>query len=109
MELIKSGKNPFDGYLVKLQKEKKKKKINPVHEIVNFYYQWKGIDDKPKEFYVGRYSYGKLAREAKRVLNYYNNDLDKTLGALDQMRYTADKNRFDWSIITCLKHKKDEH
>lgn len=96
--------NPFSGYLDKLKVENPDKKVNPVHEIVNSYFIAKGIDNKPKEFYKGRYSYGKLAKEAKVLLQNCGNDLDDAMWALDQMRYKADKGGFDWSIITCIKH-----
>lgn len=113
MELIKNSRDPFEGYIENLKQKAKKenKKINPIHEIVNMYYKWKGIDKNPKEFYTGRYGYGKLAREAKKIYLFYEENLDESLWALDQMKYKAEKGGFDWSIITCLKHKikKDEN
>ena len=103
MQAFNNNKNPFAGYLLKLQKEKKK--VNPVHEIVNTYHIWKGTDGRPKEFYGGKYGYGKLASEAKRLLTACGNSLDDALWSLDRMKYKAEKGRFNWSIITCLKHK----
>lgn len=102
MEAFNNNKNPFAGYLAKLHKEKKK--INPVHEIVNSYHKWRGTDGRPKEFYVGQYGYIKLAAEAKKLLTACGGNLDDALWALDRMKYKAEKGRFNWSIITCLKH-----
>lgn len=103
MELI-NGKNPFEGYLEKLQK--KKSRVNPIHEIVDVYFKMIGMDNMPSKFYVGRYNYGKIAKEAKELYTVLNQNLDDCIWALDKMRYLAEKGKFDWSISTCLKHKK---
>ena len=103
MELLNTKENPFAGFLEKLQKEGKK--VNPVHEVVNFYFRLIDKEKESKSFYKGRYAYGKLAAEAKRLLEACNNDLDDAMWAVDKMKYKADKGGFDWSIITCLKHK----
>lgn len=81
-----------------------KKKINPVHEVVNTYFTLKGQDKMPKSFYKGRNGYGKLAREAKRLLEVCKDDLEDAMWSIDKMKYLADKGGFDWSITTCLKH-----
>ena len=96
-------KNPFEGYLANLRKHKQA--VNPVHEIVNCYYKMNGWEKMPKEFYTGRYNYRKLAAEAKILYQACNEILDDSIWALDKMKYLASKGKFDWSIITCLKHK----
>lgn len=96
-------KNPFAGYLENLKKHKQA--INPVHEIVNCYFKMNGWEKMPKEFYKGRYAYNKLAKEAKTLYQACNEVLDDSIWALDKMKYLAQKGGFDWSIITCLKHK----
>jgi hypothetical protein len=96
-------KNPFEGYLANLKKHKQA--VNPVHEIVNCYYKMNGIDKMPKDFYKGRYEYRKLASEAKKLFVACGEVLDDAIWALDKMKYLAEKGKFDWSIITCLKHK----
>ena len=96
-------KNPFAGYLLNLQKEKKK--VNPVHEIVNCYYRINGWEKMPKDFYTGRHAYNKLAREAKMLYQACDEVLDDCIWALDKMKYLAERGGFDWSIVTCLKHK----
>ena len=96
------NKNPFIGYLDDIKKHRPK--INPVHEIVDVYCRINGIDNMPSEFYQGRYEYKKLAREAKKLYQNCNENLDDCIWALDKMKYLANKGRFDWSIITCLKH-----
>jgi len=98
-------KNPFIGYELKLT-ENGKAAINPIHELVNFYFTLRGWDKKPKEFYTGKNSYGKLAKEAKLLHTVLKKDLDDCFWAIDKMKYLADKNGFEWSISTCLKHKK---
>lgn len=98
------GKNPFDGYLEKLLKSKKK--VNPIHEIVNTYYKLKGWEKMGKDFYVGKNSYGKLASEAKKLYSVLDSNLDDCIWAIDRMKYLADRGKFEWSIITCLKHNK---
>src|SRR3989344_2445485 len=60
----------------------------------------------PKEFYRGRYAYNKLAKEAKTLYEVLNQNLDDSIWALDRMKYLAERNGFDWTISTCLKHKK---
>lgn len=96
--------NPFAGYLLNLQKHKKK--VNPIHEIVDTYFRMIGKEKMEAGFYVGRYSYGKVAKEAKELYSVLNENLDDCMWALDRMKYLADKGKFDWSIRTCLKHKK---
>ena len=98
-----SLQNPFKGYLENLKKHKQA--VNPVHEIVNCYYKMEGFEKMPKEFYTERYSYRKLASEAKMLYQACNENLDDCIWALDKMKYLAEKGGFDWSIITCLKHK----
>lgn len=98
-------KNPFKGYEKDLLVVKQAKDINPIHEIVNAYYQMKGVADKPSMFYNRRWSYGKLAKEAKELYIACGNSLDDAMWALDQMKHKAEKGNFDWSISTCLKHK----
>ena len=96
-------KNPFEGYLANLKKHKQA--VNPVHEIVNCYYKMNGWEKMPKTFYTGRYAYNKLAFEAKKLYQACNEELDDCIWALDKMKYLAERGGFDWSIITCLKHK----
>lgn len=97
-------KNPFAGYLINLQKTKKN--VSPVHEIVNTYYKINGWEKMSKSFYTGKKSYGKLATEAKELYGVLNENLDDCIWALDRMKYLAEKGGFDWSISTCLKHKR---
>lgn len=100
---INTLQNPFAGYLANLKKHKQA--VNPVHEIVNCYYKMNGWEKMPKEFYTGRYSYRKLASEAKALYVACGEVLDDCIWALDKMKYLANRGKFDWSIITCLKHK----
>ena len=105
MEILKGETkiNPFAGYLEKLKKVRHK--VSPIHEIVDVYCRMNGIDKMPSEFYRGRYEYRKLAAEAKKLYQACKENLDDCIWALDRMKYLANKGRFDWSIITCLKHK----
>ncbi len=96
-------KNPFEGYLDNLKKHKQA--VNPIHEIVNCYYKMNGWEKMPKDFYKDRYAYNKLAKEAKMLYMACKENLDDAIWALDKMKYLAGKGNFDWSIITCLKHK----
>ena len=97
--------NPFAGYLKNLKKHKEA--VNPIHEIVNTYYSIRGWDKKPKRFFKKKErSYGKLAYEAKKLYEVLGHNLDDSIWALDRMKYLAEKGKFDWSISTCLKHKK---
>ena len=97
-------KNPFSGYLEKLKKHKEA--VNPVHEIVNVYYEMRGWANKPKRFYKKKErSYPKLASEAKKLLEACEGNLDDAIWALDKMKYLAERGDFAWSISTCLKHK----
>ncbi len=101
----KEEKNPFKAYGDKLKKHVPAK--SPIHEIVNTYYKIRGWDDKPKSFYKKReHSYGKLAVEAKELYEVLGHDLEDCIWAIDRMKYLAEKGGFEWSISTCLKHKK---
>jgi hypothetical protein len=95
--------NPFAGYLEKLKLHQPK--VNAVHEIVDVYFRMIGKNAMPSEFYQGRYEYRKMAHEAKQLLTACNGNLDDCIWALDKMKYLAEKGKFDWSIITTLKHK----
>lgn len=100
-----SAENPFAAYKSKLKKHEGAK--SPVHEIVNTYYKIRGWDDKPKSFYKKReHSYGKLAAEAKELYEVLDHNLEDCIWAIDKMNYLAEKGGFEWSISTCLKHKK---
>lgn len=94
--------NRFKEYLDNLRVEQKK--INPVHEIVNTFFQLRKLDKMPKEFYKGRWAYGKLSREAKKLLTDCGEELDDALWSIDKMNYIATKKKFDWSISTCLHY-----
>ena len=109
METIQShsNRNPFAKYEKLLQETKTK--INPIHEIVNTFYKLKGMENREKKEYTGRYSYGKLAKEARTLYDSCDRKLEDSLWALDQMKYKAQKGRFDWSIITCLKHRLNDN
>lgn len=100
--------NPYKGYLEKLiaarELEKNSKPVNPVHQIVNCYFELRKQDKMPKSFYVGRNAYPKLAREAKTLLQNCGGSLDDAMWAVSKMEYVATKKGFDWSISTCLKY-----
>ncbi len=99
-----SLKNPFREYLdsFKIHEEVE----NPVHELVNIYYEMRGWDSMPKDFYEKRErSYPKLAYEAKQLYEACEENLEDAVWSLDRMKYLAERGRFEWSIITCLKHK----
>jgi hypothetical protein len=85
--------NPFKKYEQKL-------------EIVNTYYKIRGWENKRKTFYKGKRSYGKLAAEAKELYEVLGRNLEDCIWAIDKMNYLATKGGFEWSISTCLKHKK---
>src|SRR3989344_4970976 len=77
----------------------------PIPPIYHICVKMNGWEKMPKEFYTGRYSYRKLAAEAKMLYQACDEVLDDSIWALDKMKYLAEKGKFDWSIITCLKHK----
>jgi hypothetical protein len=100
--------NPFKGYLEKLELRHRAldlKPVNPIREIVSCYFRMRKLDCMPPSFYHGRYGYGKMASEAKKLYTACGENLDDCIWALDKMKYLAEKGNFDWSIITCLKHK----
>ena len=104
----KESKNPFARRLENLNKLKKRNTaVNPIHEIVNIYYSMRGWDKKPKSFFKKKErGYGKLAYEAKKLYEVLDKNLDDCIWSLDRMKYLAEKGKFNWSISTCLKHKK---
>lgn len=103
MEILNRKENPFKGYEKKLLKEKKK--LNPVHEIVNTYLEIRGFSDKPKDWFIkNKVFYPRLAAEAKLLLQACEGKLDDALWALSKMDYKATKGKFNWTIRTALKH-----
>lgn len=103
------GKNPFAEYKEKLQSStlRHKPAASPIHEIVNTYYKIRGWDKKSKRFFKKKErSYPKLAAEAKMLYDVLGHNLEDSIWALDKMNYLATKGDFEWSISTCLKHKK---
>lgn len=102
------AKNFISGYeanlLQRMKNFKEKKQINPVHEIVDFYFKQKGQSKMPSSFYKGRNAYPKMAREAKKLLEMCDNVLDDALWCVQKMHYIANRNDFDWSISTCMKY-----
>ena len=106
MEGIKS----LDYYIADIKKriadETIRKKINPVHEIVNAYYKVRGWDNLPKSEYKKREkSYGYLSAQANRLFLSCGGNLEDALWAIDAMNYKANKGHFEWTISTCNKHK----
>ncbi len=93
-------KNRFVGFVKRMED----KKINPVHEVVNEYFKIIGMENAPKTSFVGRYSYGRLAVQAKRLLESCEGNLEDALWCLDKMNYKAKRSGYDWTISTCLKH-----
>lgn len=103
MEKLNSNEKLFAGYIERIKIADHK--INPIHEIVNTYYRINGWENMDKTFYKGRYAYGKLSAEAKRLYTACGESLDDAMWSLYRMEEKANKGGFDWSIITCLKHK----
>lgn len=98
--------NPMAKYVKRAEEQAERygQKLNPVHELVNYYYNLQNMEGKPKKFYEGKNGYGKLAREAKKLLESCGQSLEDSLWSLDKMKYLANKKGFNWSISTCLKH-----
>lgn len=108
-DIDKIDENPFAEYKKKLKEESEKYEPakSPIHEIVNTYYKIRGWDKKPKKFFQKKErSYPKLASEAKELYEVLDENLEDAIWAIDRMNYLAEKGGFDWSISTCLKHKK---
>ncbi len=103
---LPDGTNPFDGFMEKLEAKRGKKKLNPVQELANLYYEMNGWDKMPKSFYVGKMGYSKVCLEAKELLQILDNNFDDCVWALDRMKYLAEKGGFEWRIRTCMTHKK---
>lgn|SRR3990167_4630184 len=97
-------KNPFAGYLEKLKNRAGQRAVNDTHEVVNAYYRMSGHAHHGKEFYKGRYAYGRLAIQAKALLAECGGNLEDALWCLDKMKYIAGKKGFDWAISTCIKY-----
>ncbi len=93
-------KNPFLGYALKIQEEKK----NPVHEIVNLYLRVRNLDKMDKQWYKENIDYPRLCRDAKMLLARCSGNIEDAMWCIDKMKYLAEKGKFEWRISTCLKH-----
>lgn len=95
-------KNKFKNYFKELVVDKKQQ--NPVKHIVKVFFELRRLDKMDKTFYVGRWAYPKMAREAKQLLTMCGDNAEDALWCLSKMNYIAETKKFEWSIITCLKY-----
>lgn len=80
------------------------RKENPVHLLVNFYFELKGWDDMPKEFYKEeKISYGRNVKAAKDLFELCENDLQKAKDFLERLKEWAEETGMDWTIETGFK------
>ncbi len=89
---------------LKLFEEKKvEKQKNPVHQIVNYFFELKGWADQDKEFYIeNKIYYGQHVKRAKELLETCDGNLEKAKKCLDILNEWSGGG-FEWEISTCFK------
>lgn len=79
-------------------------KESPVKNIVNNFFELKGIANKESSFYVqNNIVYSRYLRPAKQLLELTDGNLDSAKIALKKVAKWADKNGLSWEIETVLK------
>ena len=99
-------------YTTCMQKKKTrqiKKPKNPVHELVDFYYECKDIANKPKLFYVKNdISYARSCRSMKKLLELCKHDEGLAMKIVYDASRLAKYLTCSWTAETIIKWKKQE-
>lgn len=86
-----------------MEKEKTKK-ISPVHELVNYYFDIKGWANKNKSFYQeNNIVYGRSTKPAKQLLEMCDGNLEEAKLNLKKVAEWAKSRNLDFSIETVFK------
>ena len=73
-------------------------------DIVNYFFELKGWDNKSKEFYAkNKIIYGRYTKPAKELLFLCDNNLNEARECLDKLSKWAISHDLDWSIETVFK------
>ncbi len=95
------------------KKIEKKKEKSPVIEIVNYYYNLKGLDKMDKAFWQKhkeqKYSYARNAKDAKILLKSCDGSFYKAIEKLyNEHSRSKYYNNYDWRISTVYKRLKND-
>ena len=82
-----------------LQAKPIKPKSSPVHRLVDYYLELKGITD-----YKELYSYPRLCREAKILLENCGGNEEDAHWAIYKLHEDARHKDFSWTLGTCNKY-----
>jgi hypothetical protein len=102
---------PKQGKIFDTQKKEKQRetkqsvfKKNAVELLVDYYFELKGWDDQPKQFYIdNKISYGRNCKDAKDVLGLYMGDLEQAKAKVLKISQWANSNGLEWSLSTVIK------
>ena len=83
-----------------LQEISKNVKKNPVHMIVDFYLQERGLDHKQANV-----NFPRLCGEAKKLLNECGGKEADAIWCIQQLNRDAKEGGFSWTIQTAIKYK----
>lgn len=93
----------------KKNERKIKRPKNPVHELVDFYYECKDIALKPKWFYLKNdISYSRSCRSMKKLLELCKEDEGQAMKAVYDASRLAKYLKCSWTAETIVKWKKQE-
>ncbi len=77
---------------------------NPVHQLTNYFFELKGWDDMPKEFYIeNKIYYGQHVKRAKQLLEACDGNFEKAKNCLNELKKWADVSCLEWEISTFFK------
>jgi hypothetical protein len=83
---------------------KKKKEPTNVQEIVNYFFELKGWNDKPKEFYQkNKILYGRFVKPSSQILELCDQNVSYAKDRVNRIFLWADSNSLDWSLETVIK------
>jgi len=86
-----------------------KRPKNPVHELVDFYYECKDIANKPKLFYLKNdISYSRSCRSMKKLLELCGGDEGQAMKIVYDASRLAKYLQCSWTAETIVKWKKQE-
>jgi len=102
---------PKQGKIFDTQKKEKQRetkqsvfKKNAVELLVDYYFELKGWDDQPKQFYItNKISYGRNCKTAKQILSLFEDDLVLAKERVDKIHKWAEGNGLEWSLETIIK------
>jgi len=98
---IKDTHNNKDTHI--LSKDNRENSLNPLKELISYFFELKGWAHKSKDFYKeNQIVYARFTKPAKDLLKQAQS-LEKAKNALSLTKEWADEKKLDWMIETSLR------